>query len=237
MHRCLRMAERTKCPECGVSVNVENLPAHYGKQHPRSQVPETLVQKADAAARARRPPASTHVTRSGVRLIAVVAVILGIILAIVIINPFRIGPNVGQEAPDFTLATTTGGTMRLAAYRGTPVLLEFMDVDCPSCQAEAPVLTSVYHNYTPSVVFLSVDVNFVESDDTNARIETFKATYGTPWTYALDRDRAVQNAFGVTRTPTTLVLNRNGVIVQILTGSQASGASAYASALEAALRA
>lgn len=39
-------------------------------------------------------------------------------------------PHVGQEAPDFTLSATTGGTITLSQYRGTQnVLLAFYVLD------------------------------------------------------------------------------------------------------------
>lgn len=39
-------------------------------------------------------------------------------------------PQVGQEAPDFTLSATTGGTITLAHYRGQKtVLLAFYVLD------------------------------------------------------------------------------------------------------------
>lgn len=41
-----------------------------------------------------------------------------------------IGVEVGQKAPDFSLPATTGGTIRLAQFRGKqPVLIEFYGAD------------------------------------------------------------------------------------------------------------
>ena len=34
-------------------------------------------------------------------------------------------PAVGHPAPDFTLATVTGGSLTLSALRGTPLVLNF----------------------------------------------------------------------------------------------------------------
>ena len=216
---------------------MENLPAHYAKQHPRSKVPEELRKEATEvvqAERTQRRKAPVTITNRGKIAIALVAVILVAILVVIIINPFRVGPNVGREAPDFTLRSSTGASVTLSGLRGKPVLLEFMDVDCPHCQNEATnSFSPLYSVYRLKVNFLSVDVNFVGDPDTDARIETFKATYNTPWTYALDVDRAVQGAYGVSGTPTTFILNGNGIVTAILIGEK--GASAYSTAMDAAL--
>jgi len=234
------MADMRKCAECGVSVKVENLPAHYAKQHPRAEVPEALQREAVQvvrAAKAARAPAPVALTRNGKILIAAVAVVLAVVLIVIIVNPFRVGPNVGKVAPDFTLTSTTGSSVTLSALRGEPVLLEFMDVDCPHCQNEATnVLSSLYTAYNARVHFFSVDVNFVPPDDTDTRINAFKTTYNTPWTYALDSTRTVQTTYGITSTPTTYILDRNGVITDILIGEQSGGYATYSNALDAALR-
>jgi len=231
------MADLRKCPECGVSIKVENLPSHYAKLHPRTRLPTELAVEAGRAAKVQRPRPAPVVTRRGVRLIAAVSILVAVVLFLIVVNPFRgAGPNVGQQAPDFTLSTSMGGTVTLSAFRGTPVLLEFMDVDCPPCQTEAgTVLSSLYGNYSGRIRFLSVDVSFVGATDTDARINDFRTRYNTPWEYALDGSRSVQGAYGVRSTPTTFIVDRNGVILQILHGSQPTGYSAYAAALDVAL--
>ena len=49
----------------------------------------------------------------------------------------RAVPSVGQEAPDFTLASTTGDKVTLSSLRGAPVLLAFFPLAFTStCTAE-----------------------------------------------------------------------------------------------------
>lgn len=115
------------------------------------------------------------------------------------------------------------------------MLREFLDVDCEFCQTEGPILASVYTDYSGSVRFLSVDANFIGTRDTEARIEAFKSTYGTGWTYGLDTDGAVTLAYGVSGPPTTFVLDPDGVVLQIIRGRTPDGYSTYAAALDAAL--
>jgi len=228
-----------KCPVCGVSVKIENLQRHVANRHPRADVdPEILVTKAERRQLERRSAPRPVITGKGLKVVLGVGVVVALVFVLVAANPFRsVGPGIGQYAPDFTLSTTTGGTVSLADYRGTPVLLEFMDVDCEYCQREArDALPYVYENYSASVRFLSVDVNFVGQPDTTDRINTFKATYGTPWAYMLDEAGRTTSAYGVRQTPWTFILDRNGVVVDVIEGSAPGGASDYAAALERALQ-
>ena len=226
-----------KCPVCGASVKLENLEKHVRNQHPHEDVDtERLVTVKERKAireKAARPPISPR----GLRVIVGIVVILILVFAVAILNPFgREGPGVGQVAPDFTLTSSTGTSLTLSLYRGEPTLLEFMDVDCPHCINEAHgSLPSAYRNYSARVHFLSVDVNFVPPSDDNAKINAFKATHGTPWTYALDT-AGVTGKYGVTGTPTTFILDRNGLVVSVINGEAPAGAATYSAALDKALQ-
>ena len=208
-----------KCPVCGVSVKVENLERHVRNQHPHAELePENLLTRDERGDVERtKRPAKLVLTRSGRRLILIVVVVIAVVFFLAIANPFRgVGPAVGQLAPDFALATSDGSTLRLSSLRGMPVLLEFMDTDCPACQREAPTLVSLAANYSASVRFVSIDVDFVGASDTDAKIAAFKSAYGTSWAYALDASHATTNAYGITSTPTTFVLDRSGIVVAIV---------------------
>jgi peroxiredoxin len=219
-------------------VKLENFEKHGRNQHPREEVDfSTAITKEErrkvvqAEARSRRT-----VTPGGFRIVLVVATIIAIIVAVAIINPFRVGPGVGQIAPDFTLDTTDGSRITLYDLRDQPVLLEFMDVDCPACIAEADVLPTVYAAYSGRVHFLSVDVNFVKEPDNAFRINEFRTNHNTLWPYMLDVEGKTTRAFGVDSTPTTFILDAEGKVVQKIVGSAPGGAATYAAALDDALQ-
>src|SRR3990170_19740 len=133
------MAQK-KCPVCGVSVKLENLERHLRNQHPRADVDlETaFTEEERREATQAKTAALPTITAKGKQWIAIVSVAVAAVLILVIWNPFGgVGPGVGQLAPDFTVETSTTGTVTLSAYRGSPVVLEFMDVDCDACKFEA----------------------------------------------------------------------------------------------------
>jgi len=228
-----------KCPVCGVSVKIENLERHVRDQHPRAEIDpgQLLTEGERATIKAVGPPRTTvrpSLTMRGKVIIGVAAIVILLVLAVIIVNPFRTGLRPGQEAPDFSLVASDGSPVSLLALRGQPVLLEFIDIDCPHCINEAPVLVSLYSSHSTTVHFLSLDVNFnsLPPDDTVQRIDSFKSTQNTPWPYALAE--ALVPTYQVSATPTMFILTANGIILQVYTGETPLGT--LSSALDQALR-
>lgn len=54
------------------------------------------------------------------------------------------GTEVGQLAPDFELPDSTGELRQLSEFRGQVLLLEFVAMWCPSCQAQTPEVQQLY---------------------------------------------------------------------------------------------
>ena len=50
----------------------------------------------------------------------------------------RTAPKVGQPAPDFTLADSTGFVVKLSAFKRKVVLLDFWATCCEGCTVEIP---------------------------------------------------------------------------------------------------
>ena len=213
-----------KCPVCGVPVKAENLERHLRNQHPRAEVDAAALlteEEREAVAKA-KPLPGPGLTSTGKWIFVVAVGVIGLLLAVVILIPnlysSPTGLRVGQVAPSFAVSSTDGTPINLQTLRGSPVLLEFMDPDCSHCQDEAPVLASVYQAYGSRVHFVSIDANIIGASDNVAKINAFKSTYGTTWPYVL-ADPSLVQLYNIAATPTTFILNANGVIVQIFTGA------------------
>ena len=112
-----------KCPVCDVSVKIENLERHVRDQHPRAEIDpsELLTEGERATIKAVGPPRTTvrpSLTMRGKVIIGVAAIVILLVLAVIIVNPFRTGLRPGQEAPDFSLVASDGSPVSLLALRG-----------------------------------------------------------------------------------------------------------------------
>ncbi|HSR70946.1 MAG TPA: thioredoxin-dependent thiol peroxidase [Kiloniellales bacterium] len=98
----------------------------------------------------------------------------------------------GKQAPDFTLPTDGGGTVRLEDLRGRKVVLYFYPKDdTPGCTKEA----CGFRDSLPDFSKLGAEVIGI-SKDSVARHDRFKAKYELPFTLASDEDGKVCEAYG-----------------------------------------
>jgi thiol-disulfide isomerase/thioredoxin len=232
-----------KCPVCGVSVKAENLERHLKNQHPHEKVDlsEVLTEEdREAVAETRQSPRA-GLTRGGKRMLVIVAIVVAVLVVLIIVYPLLTPLNT-----QFTLPSTDGTTVSIPSWKGNPVLVEFMDLDCPYCQQEAPLLitlfTSTAYNFTTrGVKFVSVDMNFEETADTATRINNARYTdttspfYGSTWPYVIDADGKVARSYGASQTPTIFILDKNGNVYKKHVGYDANAVQVLAGELNALL--
>lgn len=138
----------------------------------------------------------------------------GIVAALIAIgaNQWRAGPpgrgaHAGEAAPLFALPSFDGTTVRLADFRGKPVVLNFWASWCPPCRAEAPTLVRVAKAQNGQVAFIGVNVRDRESD-----ARTYLAEYGLPYPNLRDVDGAVEPLYDSVGIPFSVFISADGVI-------------------------
>ena len=136
-------------------------------------------------------------------------------------TPLTTAPYVGQLAPDFTLTATDGRTVTLSDYTadgGTPVILNFWATWCPPCRVEMPYFESAHNLYAGEVAILGL--NQAESATT---IDAYAGERGLTYPMLVDGDMKVNNLYGVLNLPTTIFIDRNGVVREVLIGTISQG--------------
>jgi peroxiredoxin len=125
-------------------------------------------------------------------------------------------PSIGFLAPDFTLQTLDGRTVSLSDFRGRPVVINYWASWCVPCQAELPILESIYQDYQQhGIVILSV--NAIEQDnmgDVQGTVTQHALTYPV----LLDESEQVWSTYRMLFFPTSLMVDSNGIIREIVLG-------------------
>jgi cytochrome c biogenesis protein CcmG/thiol:disulfide interchange protein DsbE len=126
-----------------------------------------------------------------------------------------VGPRVGQEAPEFTLAGLDGITYTLAAYRGKAVLVNFWASWCPPCREEWPEYLAFEEGYTATdVVVLSVNV--AEPAEV---VRQFVGDGPVLFPILLDGEGSVRRSYQVLGLPTTFLIDPQGIVRQVVPGN------------------
>lgn len=101
--------------------------------------------------------------------------------------------DVGEKAPEFSMATDGGGTVSLAALKGKKVVLYFYPKDdTPGCTKEA----CAFRDAMPD--FSGIDAAIIGvSKDPAAKHDKFKAKYDLPFTLASDEESDICERYGV----------------------------------------
>ena len=124
----------------------------------------------------------------------------------------ELGPSVGlaegDRAPDFTITTLDGETMRLSDLRGGVTLLNFWGTWCGPCRREMPEFQKFYAEWKGAgLAILAVAWN-----DTAAAMAEFRDEYALEFPLALDASGEINELYAVQTRPTTYVIARDGTI-------------------------
>ncbi len=116
--------------------------------------------------------------------------------------------TVGSVAPAIDLPSLTGGErVRLADYRGQPVIVNFFASYCVPCRKEFPVLRALHDDHS-GVVIVGVSYKDIPSD-----ARGFARDYDADWILANGGDDdPAGRAYGVRAIPQTFFIDRSGVI-------------------------
>jgi peroxiredoxin len=130
-------------------------------------------------------------------------------------TPLPAAPQVGHLAPNVTLLDLSNHPIDVASLRSKVVILNFWYVACEPCRYEMPLLERVYHaDLSRGVVVIGVNI----ADDAPT-ITTFINRLGVDYPILRDQNQRAVLAYQITSTPTSFVIDRQGVIRDRLVGA------------------
>ncbi len=158
--------------------------------------------------------------------------ILGLALVSGLASPGR--ADEPRPAPDYS-ARLLGGDEEatLASLRGKVVLLNTFATWCAPCRAEMPDFEAFYRRYwTRGLEVVGVNVDEGEADEKVAR---FVEKMGISFTIWRDPRNRFSKRFRVLGVPETLLIDRDGMILQHWNGPMDPGTPENLAAIEAAV--
>jgi peroxiredoxin len=125
-------------------------------------------------------------------------------------------PQSGFFAPDFTLKTLEGQTVKLSDLRGKVILVNIWASWCPPCKAEMPALEHVYQKYKDrDFVVLAVNSTV---QDTAANAQAFVSQNNLTFPILIDESGLVTQLYRVQSLPTSFFIGADGVISEVIIG-------------------
>jgi peroxiredoxin len=124
-------------------------------------------------------------------------------------------PKLNQPAPDFNLKDLEGRQVSLSDYKGQVVLLNFWATWCGPCRKEIPDIRAVYNSYKDKgFAVIAVDIG-----ETATVVSPFVKQFEMNFPVLLDSNMAVARQYEAFSIPTSLFLDRQGVIREIRIGA------------------
>jgi len=125
-------------------------------------------------------------------------------------------PEIGKPMPDVQFTSLDGKTHKLSEYKGKAVFVNFWGTWCPPCVKEIPDLVALYNGNKGKGFEM---VGLAVSPDDLAAVKKFNEKNRLPYLLAMSSD-ALKNQFGFRAVPTTVAIDKAGVVRDVLIGAR-----------------
>jgi peroxiredoxin/predicted negative regulator of RcsB-dependent stress response len=121
--------------------------------------------------------------------------------------------KVGKPASLFASEDITGKTVRLEAYRGKYVLIDFWATWCAPCIAELPRLQAAYRTYHDA----GFEIIGISLDESKTAVVDFARARNIPWAQLHNASGSADlvEAFGVSSIPATYLIDPEGTVIRL----------------------
>jgi cytochrome c biogenesis protein CcmG, thiol:disulfide interchange protein DsbE len=158
---------------------------------------------------------------SGKILYPAIAILLGLSALFGLAILPRLAPKnalLGKPAPDFALQVAANGDdgarMKLSELKGRPVVLDFWASWCEPCAIEAPILDRLARKHQKKGLM----VLGVNASDAPHSVKRYAAQKGLSYPMVSDPDAQASEAYGVSKLPSLVVIDKEGRVLAFFEG-------------------
>ena len=117
-------------------------------------------------------------------------------------------PQAGKPALDFELPDLDGQPVALSGLQGRAVMVNFWATWCGPCVYEMPLFQEIYEEWSArGLVILAVNIG-----GSPAQVRGFMEDNGLSFTVLLDADGEVAERYRIRAIPTTIFIDKDGII-------------------------
>lgn len=136
---------------------------------------------------------------------------------------FAMAGSANAPATEFSLTSLAGKPVALSQFKGNVVLVNFWATWCGPCQQEMPLLDQMYKKYKPAgFTLLGVNV-----DKELPAVKELLARKPVSFTVLLDPENTVSRAYRVADMPSSVIIDRKGVVRFVHRGYRPGDENAY----------
>ena len=117
------------------------------------------------------------------------------------------GVIVGKQIPTFTLKNLDGKPVEIGVINNKVTVINFWATWCPPCREEMPELNKFAAENSDKVIFVAVNIQ-----EDKRKVGDFMQNNKYTMPVLLDEDGAVAKTFRVSAIPTTVIVDKDGII-------------------------
>jgi len=122
--------------------------------------------------------------------------------------------DIGKKAPGFMLSNLSGEKISLDSFKGKPVFLNFWATWCPYCRKERSHLNKLHAEYRDKgLVIISIS-----TDRSGNTLRKFMDNTPADFIVLHDDEGRVSSSYNIMGLPSSLLINREGIIKYKFTG-------------------
>lgn len=134
----------------------------------------------------------------------------GLLLMLVLLPALLLAQEVGSKAPDFSSDDLKGNKIVISEFLGKVIVLDFWASWCVPCKKSMPHLAELFKELKDSPLTI-IAVNL---DEEKNKISSFEKSIGLeiPFPVIFDKDSRLPTLYNVEGMPTTVIIDKQGII-------------------------